>query len=403
MLKNFFATPNISCYTLFTLLFQMGMAVSLAAMPIYFKQEDAISAYGMAYSVMAITGAFSFIYGVFIDRIGFAKALMFGVLLYAIALSMRIFTHPMMAVMTAIMAGIGASVAILANRSWILQISQSSTHNTTKITAMRSVLMNTSTLVGTALVSLAVFVFGSVYFWLLLSAGALVMISAVFARQNLSQDNNIRLVQKPNQPKRTFRQTLTVFVGLFVLANFVMGVYVGLFKPYLILMFIDYGVSESKSVFIFLLTTFMTIVVNALLLKYHRSVKNIPFIGYFLAMAGYVACFVVMAAGLFYGLGLWVLVLAVLARSAFSGLAVSFEEVLEYELFDKASLATALGLTQTAFLAGDAVGSLITSLWVVPKNSRDYAQICLYCAILAVVHMGVFVCLKVLSARRQHE
>lgn len=127
MQLTYFTNPDVRRYALFTLLFQMGMAISLASMPIYFKNENAISAYGMAYSVMAVTGAFSFIYGMFVDKIGFAKALLFALLLYAIALSMRVFTHPVIAVMTAIMAGIGASTAILANRSWVLQISQDNT------------------------------------------------------------------------------------------------------------------------------------------------------------------------------------------------------------------------------------------------------------------------------------
>lgn len=409
----FSSHASLKWYAFFTLFFQMGMAVSLAAMPLYFKHENALAAYGMAYSVMAVTGAFSFAYGLFVDRIGFAKALMFGLLLYAFALSMRVFTSPMIAIMTAIMAGVGASTALLAKRAWIFHISQSDDNNTTQLTAINSILGNASTLIGTALVSVAVFLFGSVYFWLLLLAGLLVLVAAFFARHNLNPSPTFNSTSNPstnansNTPSnksssamQTVRQTWTVFVGLFVLANFVMGVYVGLFKPYLILMFVDYGVPESKSVFIFLLTTLMTIVVNAWLLKHHYWVKNTPFVGYFVAMAGYVSSFLLMAIGLYFELGLWLLVLAVLARSAFSGLAVSFEEVLEYELFDKAVLATVLGLTQTAFLAGDAAGSLLTSLWIVPKNSDDYARLCLYSAALAVVHVAVFACLKIKSKRR---
>lgn len=116
-------------------------------------------------------------------------------------------------------------------------------------------------------------------------------------------------------------------------------------------------------------------------------------------MIGYILSFLLMSFGLYYGLALWVLVLATLARSAFTGLSSSFEEVLEYEFLDKATLAMALGFTQTAFLAGDAAGSLVTSLWIVPKNIADYAQICLYCAVLAAVHMVIIFLLKLLIKR----
>lgn len=394
--NNFFATPNLTRYTLFTLLFQIGMAVSLAAMPIYFKNENAISAYGMAYSVMAVTGAFSFIYGLFVDRIGFAKALVIGIVLYGVALSLRVFTHPVIAVMTAIMAGIGASTAILANRSWVLQIAETSTQNTTELTAMRSMLVNIAMLIGTGLVSLAVFLFGSVYFWLLLLAGGLIFASGFLAYQNY-RITKITINTNHATQKISIKNALTLPVFLFILANVVVGIYTGLFKPYLILMFVEYGVSESKSVFIYLMTTVMSILAGMGLLKFNHYVKNIPFIGFFIAMIGLIVAFAIMSVGLSYEFGLWVLVIGALARTLFLSLSSSFEQVLEYELLDKATLAMALGFTQTAFLAGDALGSLITSMWVIPKNANDYAQICLYCAVLAGVHMVVIFVLKCLA------
>lgn len=197
------------------LFFQMGMAISLASMPIYFKNENAISAYGMAYSVMAVTGAFSFVYGMFVDKIGFAKALLFALLLYALALSMRVFTHPVIAVMTAIIAGVGASTAILANRSWVLQISEDSTQNTTKLTAMRSMIVNIAMLVGTGLVSLAVYVFGSIYFWLLLMAGGFVFMSSVFAYQNIKFDKLKKVAIRPKE-KISIKNILTLSTILFI-------------------------------------------------------------------------------------------------------------------------------------------------------------------------------------------
>lgn len=279
MIREIVASPNLRQYALFTLCFQAGMSISLAAMPIYFKNENAIAAYGMAYSVMALTGAFSFVYGLFVDRIGFVRALVFGVLLYAIALSMRVFTHPIIAVMTAIMAGMGASTALLANRSWVLQISQSSTQNTTQLSAMKSVLSNMSTLFGVGLVSLVVFLFGSVYFWLLLLAGVLVFLASFLAYQNIKIDSTEQKSIKPKE-KLAIKNILTLSAVLFILSNFVVGIYIGLFRPYVILMFVEYGVSESRSVFIYFLTTVMSILVNMILLKHNKTLKNVPFMSF---------------------------------------------------------------------------------------------------------------------------
>ncbi|UNU73260.1 MFS transporter [Moraxella nasovis] len=392
---NFFGSPNISRYTLFTLLFQMGMAISLAAMPIYFKNENAVSAYGVAYSVMAITGAFSFVYGLFVDRIGFSKALLFGVMLYGVALCMRVFTNPIIAVITAIMAGLGASVAILANRSWVLQISQTSNANTTQLTAMRSMLGNISILLGTALVSLAAYLFESIYFYLLILAGLLVFGSNYFAFQNYKiiklEKTNKSSLQRENIFKS---EKINFTIILFMFANMLSGVYTGLFKPYLILMFVDYGVSEHKSIFIYLLTTLVSILSGFYLLKYHHFMKNVPFSGFFIAMISLAFVFFAMFVGLRYNLGIWFLFFLVLSRSVFLSLSSSFEQVLEYELFNKATLAMALGLTQTSFLAGDALGSLVTSLWIDPKNIHDYAKICSYCSILVLFHMIILFILK---------
>lgn len=397
---NFFANHALSRYTLFTLLFQMGMAISLAAMPIYFKNQNAVATYGVAYSVMAVTGAFSFIYGFFVDKIGFAKGLILGTLLYGIALSMRVFTTPLIAVMTAVMAGIGASIAILANRSWVLQISQNSNKNTTELTAMRSMLVNASMLFGTALVSFLVYVFGDIYFWLLLLAGILIFGSCYFAYHN--QKTQALDISTKLPQKQSLKSKLSYSLVLLATANIIAGTYTGLFKPYLILMFIEYGIAESNSLFIYLLTIFVSIVAGIYLLKYHHLVKDSPFVGFFVSMIGLVLVFLAMGAGLYYKLGLWVLIIAVLARSLCLGLSASFEQVLEYQLFDKSALAMALGLTQTAFLAGDAIGSLITSLWVIPNNAADYAKICLYCAALAFIHAIVIFILRI-KTKKQHQ
>lgn len=389
---NFFATPSLARYTLFTLLFQTGMAVSLAAMPVYFRNENAISAYGMAYSAMAITGAFSFVYGWFVDKIGFAKALIFGVLLYGLALSLRIITHPIVAVMVAIMAGVGASVAILANRSWVLELSETSSQNTTQLTAMRSMIINGAMLTGSGVVSLVAYVFGAVYFWLLLLAGGLIFVASFLAYQNYQSDKHKPVA--PQTQKPSLKTTLTLPALLFIGANLLVGIYTGLFKPYLILMFVDYGISESKSVFIYLLTTAMSILAGFLLLKYNTIFKNIPFIGFFGSMLGLIGAFLLLIVGLKVEFGLWLLVLAVLVRSLCLSFSSAFEQILEYDLLNKATLGVVLGFTQTAFLAGDALGSLFTSLWIIPKNANDYVQICLYCAILVAGHLGIIAILR---------
>lgn len=124
-------------YYRFVFTFQLAMALSITAMPLYFKSQNAVSVYGMAYSAMAITGGFSFIYGQWVDRLGYAKALIIGTSLYAIALMLRLITHPVIAVMVAILAGIGACMALLSIQNWTAHLSDNKDQNTTKLAATR--------------------------------------------------------------------------------------------------------------------------------------------------------------------------------------------------------------------------------------------------------------------------
>ncbi len=175
---------NTQTFYRFVFMFQLAMALSITAMPLYFKAQNAISAYGMAYSAMAITGGFSFIYGQWVDKLGYAKALIIGTLLYAIALMLRLITHPVIAVMVAILAGIGACMALLAIQNWTARLSDNanspkSQTSTTKLTATRRLITQSAALIGTGLVSLLLAVFGDIYQAILLFAGFLAMGSVV--------------------------------------------------------------------------------------------------------------------------------------------------------------------------------------------------------------------------------
>ncbi|OOS05147.1 hypothetical protein [Moraxella cuniculi] len=394
-----FATPAVSRYTYYTLSFQAGMAISLAAMPVYFKNENALAAYGMAYSAMAITGAFSFVYGMMVAKVHFSLALLFGSMLYALALALRIFTTPIVAVMTAVLAGVGASVALLAGRMWLLELTQNSQQNTTQLTAMRSILLSACTLFGTAFVALSVHAFGDVYFFLLLLAAMLVGIASIFAyKENQTDRGTLDNHQSiNNKPQVSLRQLITLPVLLFAGSSLIGGIYTGLIKPYLILMFVDYGMAESGSIFVFLGTVFVAMLANFILLRYHHLIKQSAFAGFFVAMIALVLIYLGLSYVLSLQLGFVSLIIIVMLRSACLSLTASFEQVLQYDMLDASILAVALGLMQTAFLAGDAIGSLITSLWIIPKTAADYADLFRYSTVLIVIELLMILGIKIQS------
>lgn len=200
-----------------------------------------------------------------------------------------------------------------------------------------------------------------------------------------------------NKSQVSLRQLITLPVLLFAGSSLIGGIYTGLIKPYLILMFVDYGMAESGSIFVFLGTVFVAMLANFALLRYHHLIKQSAFAGFFVAMIALVLIYLGLSYVLSLQLGFVSLIIIVMLRSACLSLTASFEQVLQYDMLDASILAVALGLMQTAFLAGDAIGSLITSLWIIPKNAADYADLFRYSTVLIVIELLMILGVKIQS------
>lgn len=391
-------------YHALAFLYFMAMTLSSTVMPIYFKNHQAISAYGMAYSVMAMTGAFSFIYGLWVDKVGYHKMLAISIFIYAISLALRVITDTPIAIMVAIMAGIGASIGAICIRSWTADIVRTGTQNSTELTATRSIVNNASILVGSGLVSLLIWLLpklyvGDYYFAMLLIASAVMIIPLALAMANYkNQPNPVQLTNTDNKNKSYH---LGILAYLLIVITAISGIYTGMIKPYLILMFIDYGLSESKAVMMYLFMTATSMATGFLLLKFHDFFKHIPFIGL-------LGCELILAL-VFFGLAivisghfpLWVLIVLVMLRSGMLSLSMCFDEVLQYQLLKKETIAFAMGLLTTVFLIGDALGSLLTGTFIIPKTIDDYIVIFYGCGILALGNVGLVLLLKKLASNKQ--
>lgn len=393
--------PSMLRYYTLTFLYFMAMTLSSTAMPIYFKNHQAVSAYGIAYSVMAITGAFSFIYGLWVDKVGYHKMLAISIFIYAISLALRVITDTPIAIMVAIMGGIGASIGAICIRSWTAELARTGIQNSTKLTATRSIVNNASILLGSGLVSLLIWLLpklytGDYYFAMLLIASAVMIIPLSLAIINYK--NQANTLQPTNTDNKNKSYHLGILAYLLIAITAISGIYSGMIKPYLILMFIDYGLSESKAVMMYLFMTATSMATGFLLLKFNEFFKNIPFIGL-------LGCEVILAL-VFFGLAivlgggfpLWVLIGLVMLRSGMLSLAMCFDEVLQYQLLKKETIAFAMGLLTTAFLIGDAIGSLLTGTFIVPQSIDDYIGIFNGCGILALGNVGLILLLKKLAS-----
>lgn len=409
-------------YHALAFLYFMAMTLSSTAMPIYFKNHDAVSAYGLAYSSMAMTGALAFLLGIWVDKVGYAKMLILAIFIYGTALLFRVVTDVHVAVVVAIIAGIGANIGAICIRSWTAELVRTGIQNSTKLTATRSIVNNASILTGAGLVSVLIGVLpkiyvGDYYFFMLILAGFVMIVPLILAVINdkksakesddkLNQENN--KINDDNQKnhnaplknlkKKSYR--LGVLTYVLIATTFVSGIYTGMIKPYLILMFIDYGLSESKAVMMYLFMTATSMVMGFILLKFNDFFKNIPFVGLLFCESVLGGVFFGLAVTLSYQLSLVVLIGLVMLRSGMLSLAMCFDEVLQYQFLNKETISFALGLLSTAFLMGDALGSLLTGTFIVPKVIVDYVRIFYACGVLAFVNVALVLLLKKLAKNK---
>lgn len=392
-------------YYRFVFTFQLAMALSITAMPLYFKSQNAVSVYGMAYSAMAITGGFSFIYGQWVDKLGYAKALIIGTLLYAIALMLRLITHPVIAVMVVVLAGIGACMALLSIQNWTAHLSDNKDQNTTKLAATRRLISQSASLIGTGSVSALIVILGESYQKMLLLAGVLAMGSVLLLPAFLSTLKGITLT-KPNKtippiaqkikPPTLKQRWLSLNTTAYLLLGYTLliGIYTGLLKPYVMLLLIDYGVSESLSVLVYFTMTAASMLIYALMIGYNKKLQSIFIQGFFANEVVTTFIYLMMGYALLTKLSVWLVVALMLLKNAVFSIGSTFSEISEYQLIDKNKLAVLLGFSQTLFLIGDALGSLITGLVLTPNSPKDYALLCFCCGMIAFINTLIIARLK---------
>ncbi|MBV7434863.1 MFS transporter [Cardiobacteriaceae bacterium TAE3-ERU3] len=121
MMKQSFFTlqnKNISYIWLFSICLYTGMWLSKYFHPLLFNAHDALKNFGISYSVMAMTGAFSFFYGKIIAKHSLQKGLFVGCILYSIGMFLRIYTDLTASIFSGMIAGMGASISLICLSSW---------------------------------------------------------------------------------------------------------------------------------------------------------------------------------------------------------------------------------------------------------------------------------------------
>lgn len=254
-------------FTYFNLFFYMGMVISYTVMPLYFKEENSIVAYGFAYSSMALAGALSLFYGKLIDKYDWKKTIIIGTLIYGFAIFGRLLTDVYSSIFFGFMAGLGASVVLLSIRSWMVE---SSDENLKKLVFIRNINIQFSTFIGIFLVllfSLYENYLSNIYFYLIAASPILILISHIIFINYIQKNKKSKNAQKAQEVHKKNKIEFTLIINLILISSIISGICTGLLKPYIILILIDQGLSSSYSLLVYMVITLIQILSTFYLLK----------------------------------------------------------------------------------------------------------------------------------------
>jgi hypothetical protein len=348
---------------LFTVLFAGGMWMSKIAQPLYLEQLGALVAFGIGYAVMAVVGGFSFAWGAFADRFGGLNSVRLGTLIYGIGIAGRLFTDVVPVVVFSAIAGAGASLVLVAIRPWVR--ATATDDEIPKIVGARNLGNQTGILLGTVGAG-SIFALAATQLdgarTALLTAPALIAAAFVWVLISPQPPARPRMEEEPRQAESTLdRRRYTAIAVKLAVIGALSGFYVSLVAPYLPLILTNGGATAAQAALIMAFMSLAQIGATWLFSRHSKGTK--PF-GLF-TVAEVFTGLITTAAALALGFGvLWIAIIFIV-RAAFVSLAVAAEETIQYAVIPAKATGFIFGISQTAFLVGDALGGVMGApLWI---------------------------------------
>ncbi|MFE9737468.1 MFS transporter [Streptomyces sp. NPDC006477] len=343
----------------FTLLFFVGMWLSKTVHPLYFERHGHLVAFGLSYTAMALAGTLSVFVGRLADRWGPRPVMALGSVLYAAGMALRVFhDSPVLAVVSGVVGGIGASSVFIALRTWTLHNADESQRP--GVISRREFMNQAGMAVGTGAAGALVAVIGSGdrgYVGVLLLAAAFVLATVAFippSKPHVRPDAGKDPADRPR-----LRDVVTQHRGLalgVVGLGLLMGFYVSLLSPYLPLLLADRGVPLAWVGVVLAVASVVRLTAAAVAGRYLRA--RSPLAVFLLSEACCAATTLVLAVSV----GPWIAAAALALRGAFLLGATVSQELLQLNAFPAALAGVFFGLTQSAFLAGDSLGGALGGL-----------------------------------------
>ncbi|MGV0167849.1 MFS transporter [Furfurilactobacillus sp. WILCCON 0119] len=332
-------------------IFYLVMGISQYSQILFAQQTHNLLHYSIAYSAMAIAGALSFLLSPLVARLSPRQTALIFLPLYGIGMLFRTLPGSLLfSALSGLLSGLGASITLLLIRTWIYSEADQDSDAKGPLVAARYSVMQLSTLFATIIAGAIASLFKSsniVYIVLLLSA-ALIMASlglTVHMPANRMQQKENRLsLMVPKH--RLFGVSLMLVTGL-------MGITTALIDPILPAIFRQAGLSVGLTTF--WVTTFGIITVLASFIFQRSSQTKSPVRMFLVGQLCAGICMIIT--GLLPDKMFFAKILGFGIMSFFIASLFIFKELMEYDMFPKSETVILLGVAQSGFLVGDALGS----------------------------------------------
>ncbi|MCY2037396.1 MFS transporter [Klebsiella pneumoniae] len=338
-------------------LFLFPMWMSKTLQPLYWDLENKLDLFSASYVSMAIAGTFSLLYAGIVRKLGIRTGLIIGYVFYAVGLILRAYpVNLTVAILTGLIAGIGASVTGLALKGLLLEIKEEKRKNVMLQTDnIYTLSQSLGAMAAGVLVSALSFMSGHGYQQALIITGLLTLSAVIFipklekhsmAVPHKSYDMKVK--------KNSFSNNRMLYSAIF-LAFFIHGACWAVVLPLIPVYLKNSGISAT-----WIGITISAGVIAGLLLKniyiyFNKQSGSTLSLSLFTLLT----CLSISLSFHLFGAGAAIfyassIVLFYMFRTVLS-LIIDFIEV---DIAGKGNAMSVFGIRQTAFLCGDVAGGI---------------------------------------------
>jgi len=336
-------------FVLFVFIFYAGMSCSRLIQPLWFSQSGCLEIFAFSYSLMAFVGAFSFVFSVYIDRMGVKNSIKVGCLLYSMGMFLRVIPNSYMtAAVSSLLSGLGASTILICLRSWILCATSDVLQ--VKVISLKNLALGAGAasgiFIGGYIMSYG-YVTGLIFASIMPILAMFFLVKINFSHITLTNDNPYKGI---SGIAKAFKQDRGLLIGLIIFSG-VCGLYTSFILPFLPLILLDFDFSTST---IGNLLAVCSIVSCLIQLKFKKYIikdryNKIYFLSeFFLALITFLLVLELKSS---------FLMVAIVFRAFALSISTLTQELIELDLIKVTKSSLFFGVIQSSFLVGDMLGA----------------------------------------------